>query len=305
VSVTYDGAPAAPIYPGSYAVVATIDDPNYEGSTAATLRVQATAVVKDELAVAGELDGSVQLLSGVDRAIEANATITGDVLLPGAPRVKIEGHPTYAGVTDAAGATTPSDYTFALKGSALARYVVRRVDPVALPVVTAPATPVGTRNVTLNRASDPIGDFATLRNLTLNGNAGTFVLPPGVYDTLTVNGGSTLVLGDATATDPVVYELQQLKLNGTATVQLVGPVIVKLANGLTLNGTFGSSEHPEWLELRVWRDGVALNSKATLHGTVVSPNARVVINGGAALHGRVTASDLTINGNGMLSEPAP
>jgi len=37
VTMTYDGSPTAPTEPGSYLVVATIDDPNYTGSTSGIL----------------------------------------------------------------------------------------------------------------------------------------------------------------------------------------------------------------------------------------------------------------------------
>jgi rhamnogalacturonan endolyase len=304
VTVNYDGNSAAPIYPGSYLVTATIDDPNYSGSASDTLRVHATARVRGELAIAGELDGSVQLVAAVDRDLEGSATLTGDVLLPGLPQVKVAGTPTYAGVTDASGASTPADYTFALKGRAVARYIVRRVDAGAWPVVTAPTASTGTRSVTLNRATDEIGESVTFRALTLNGNAGTVTLPGGAYDTLTVNGGSTLVLGSAAAATPVVYDVQRLILNGSATVKIAGPVILKLGHELTVNGIVGAAEHPEWLDLQVASDGVTLNSRAILHGSVTAPNGRVTINGHASLRGRVSAADLTINGNGALVDPA-
>ena len=37
IAITYDGAPVAPTAPGTYAVVATVNDPNYQGSTSGAL----------------------------------------------------------------------------------------------------------------------------------------------------------------------------------------------------------------------------------------------------------------------------
>ncbi len=46
IVITYDGSPAAPVNAGSYAVVATLDNPNYSGSTTGTLVIgKATATV--------------------------------------------------------------------------------------------------------------------------------------------------------------------------------------------------------------------------------------------------------------------
>jgi len=56
VTFTYDGSPAAPTGVGSYAVVATVDDPNYTGSASGTLELTeaATTVSIDALAPAGQ-----------------------------------------------------------------------------------------------------------------------------------------------------------------------------------------------------------------------------------------------------------
>jgi hypothetical protein len=39
-------------------------------------------------------------------------------------------------------------------------------------------------------------------------------LPPGSYGTFTANGGSGFIFGVAGATQPAVYNLQNLSLNG-------------------------------------------------------------------------------------------
>lgn len=302
VTFTYNGSSTPPTLPGTYAVVATVSDPNYAGSAEGTLVITITALVRHAPTLNGELDGSLQLLSGESFAINGNSYVAGDLLVPGTPTVRLNGHPLLAGIEDADGATAPSNYTITLNGNAVVRYIVRRVDPIALPVVIPPQAPAGTRDVYVNRPGQNVGDFATIRNLTLNGNVGTVAVPAGAYGNLTANGGG-FILGTAGATEPAVYDLQRLSLNGRATLQLAGPVVLKLANGVTLNGPVGSTANPEWLELEIFSGGLILNGNATLNGIVAAPNGTVIVNGNATLRGRVSADRLTLNGNGALQEP--
>jgi len=53
----------------------------------------------------------------------------------------LEWQPTFAGIYDTAGAVAPTNYTLTLNSGALVRYVLRRVDPLAMPIVTAPQWP--------------------------------------------------------------------------------------------------------------------------------------------------------------------
>jgi hypothetical protein len=177
------------------------------------------------------------------------------------------------------------------------------VDPIAWPAVDAPPAPAGTVNVTLNHAGQNVGDWSTLRNLTLNGNAGVRAVPPGAYGVLTANGNGGFILGISGASEPAVYALQGLVINGNASVQVVGPVVLTLAGGVTLNGTVGSPAHPEWLLLRVASGGVTLNGNVALHGTVIAPSGAVVINGNSTVHGEVRSDRLTLNGNAELIAP--
>jgi autotransporter-associated beta strand protein len=303
VDLTYNGGTTPPTLPGTYAVTATINDANHTGALSGTLTVTITALVRHAPTLNGDVDGSLQVLAGENFAINGGNYILGDILVAGTPTVKLSGHPQLTGIQDAGGAATPANYTLTLSGNSVARYVVRRVDPLDLPLVAAPSAPVGTRDVVVNSGGQDIGDFATVRNLTLNSTAGSRVIPAGVYGNFTASGNSALVLGVADATEPSVYQLQQLTLNGSATLQIAGPVVLTLANGVTLSSVAGASDQPEWLDLHIANGGVTLNGQATLHGVVTAPNGTVIINGGATLHGRVSADHLTLNGNGVLSDP--
>ncbi len=296
---TYNGSSTAPTLPGTYDVVATIDDPNYTGTATGQLVIGITALVRHAPVINGELDGSFQMLTGENLTLNGSALISGDMLVPGTPSLRLNGQPTLVDTQDAAGSVNPSTYSVTMGGKAMARYLVRRVDPIAMPVVTAPQAPSGTRDVFLNSSTDTLGDPATVRDLTLNGNAGPVALPPGAYRNLTANSGG-FVLGDANATDPTVYDVQRLTLNGSAQIQVVGPVVLRLANGLAFNGNIGNATDPSLLTVELFNGGVTLNGSATLNGTITAPNGSVIINGAATVKGSVTSDRLTINGNGAL-----
>ncbi|HYC70709.1 MAG TPA: ExeM/NucH family extracellular endonuclease [Opitutaceae bacterium] len=302
VVLTYNGGSSVPVNPGVYEVVATINHPDYTGTATDSLVIAITALVRRAPVLNGGLDGSIQVLLPENAALNGNAWVSGDLLLPGRPDVRLNGHPLYGGTIDRDGADTPADYAVTLNGRAVLRHVVRRVDPLAMPPVPLPPPPPGTRNVVLNAPGQAAGDFQTIRNLTLNGNAGAVAVPPGTYGALTANGTSALVLGTDGATEPEVYNLQQLTLNGAARLVVAGPVIVNLANGLALSGAAGAPGQPEWLDLSIAAGGLTLNGRATFDGFVAAPNGTVAINGDATLTGGVIADRLIINGNGLLEQ---
>jgi rhamnogalacturonan endolyase len=307
VVFTYDGNATAPTLPGTYAVVATIDDPVFAGSVGGTLEITVTALVRHAPTLNGDVDGSVQVLLPESVTFNGNSLVAGDLLVPGTPAVRRNGSGTVlAGIRDEGGEAAPTNYTITLNGHSMLRYLVRRVDAIALPAVTAPQPPNGTRDVALNNASQGAGDFATLRNLTLNGNAGVRAIPAGAYGDFIANGSSGFILGVAGATEPSEYHLQRLTLNGNAALRIVGPVTIKLASGLTINGSeVGSADHPDWLVLELVQGGVTLNGGSTLHGEVIAPAGTVTLNGNATVNGRISADRLTLNGNAVLHEAIP
>jgi rhamnogalacturonan endolyase len=215
--------------------------------------------------------------------------------------VILNGEPNYGGTIDGEGAGTPTNYNVTLNGATTLGHVVRRTDPVSLPIVSAPAPPSGTRNVTLNSSSGQIGDWATVRNLTLNSNVGQIAAPAGAYGEFTANGGSGFTLGVAGSVEPSVYYFQRLTLNSQARLEIAGPVIVVIANSLSVNGgTIGAAEHPEWLTLNIYAGGLMLNSGASVYGYVAAPAGTVVVNGSCRIVGGLASDRLTININGRL-----
>src|SRR5262249_39203633 len=178
-SLTINNAQGADI--GAYTVVVSNGAGNAT-SDAATLSIAAVALVNHAPALnSGVVQGSIRQMLGDNVALNGSVTITGALFAPGLPNVVLNGSPNYGGTLDGDGATTPANYTVTLNSNVTLGHVVRRTDPVPLPVVTTPTAPTGTRSVTLNNPSDPVGDWATVRNLTLNSNAGQVAAPAGAY----------------------------------------------------------------------------------------------------------------------------
>jgi RHS repeat-associated protein len=248
----------------------------------------------------GRVEGSVQMLLGEAVALNGGSTLTQDLLVPGTPTVTTSGNVIWQGAQAGSGATTPAGYAVRLNGGAALRYVRTRTNAVEIPSVPALPATSGTRSVTINQPDQSAGDFSTLRDLTLNGNVGSIVVPAGTYRNFTANGGSGFILGVAGAAQPAIYSLQNLTLNGQAAIQVVGPVILHLANGLNVNGQAGVSAHPEWLQVKVVTGGVTINGGAILHGSILAPSGEVKINGQGELWGTAMCDSFRLNGGGLV-----
>jgi rhamnogalacturonan endolyase len=96
-----------------------------------------------------------------------------------------------------------------------------------------------------------------------------------------------------------------LTLNSGARVQVIGPVILRVANSVSVNGgSVGAAAHSEWLEFEIANGSLALNSGSTVNGNVTAPKGTVTLNNGTTINGRVAADRLTINGSGVIDDPA-
>jgi hypothetical protein len=248
----------------------------------------------------GRIEGSAQQLLGENVTLNGGFTIAGDFLVPGTPTLQINGTPTFAGTIIGTGSASPTSHRVTLNGNVSLGYLRTRTDPIALPIVPPPPAPLGTRSVTITAAGQSIGNPATLRNLTLNGNVGQVVVPPGTYGNFVANGGSGFTLGAAGATTPVVYNLQNLTLNGSTRMDVVGPIILTVASGFIGNGLLGTTNQSSRLQLQLASGGLALNGGCTMHGSIEAPAGTVTINGNSCLIGPVKSDRLIINGNGCI-----
>jgi len=260
-----------------------------------------TALVRHAPTLNGQVQllGHVQQLLGETVTLNGGAAITGDLLVPGTPHLVLNGSPTFGGTSVGTGSASPSGYQVVLNGSARLGRLLTRVDPIALPVVAPPPPPTGTRDVVLTAPGQGLGDPASLRHLTLTGGAGTVSLPPGTYGAISVNGPSTLVLGQGGAATSATYHLQGLTLNGGARLHVASPVVLTVASTVVVNGSAGTAEHPWWLTLKVASGGLTLNGVSRLDGLVQAPNGAITLNGQARLRGSLAADRLTLNGGSV------
>lgn len=237
--------------------------------------------------------------------LNGGADVSGDLLMPGTPTVQLNGNPNYGGTLDGIGTSTPTNHKVTLNGGATLGHVVRRTDPVSLPVVAAPPQPAGTRSVSLNNPGESPGDFTTLKNLTLNSNVGLIAVPPGTYGSFNANSGSGFALGIAGATTPAVYNFQNLTLNSNSSFTVVGPVVVTVDGGFSTNANMGASDHPEWLKLRIAGGGLSIAGNRSVYAHLDAPDGTLTLNGGAQFTGLVASDRLTVNGNAVLRLVVP
>ena len=262
-----------------------------------------TALVKSGITLNGTLTGSAELMTATSVTLNSGGSLSGNLYVPGTPTITKNGSPTYGGAQVGSGSTTPTGYQITLNSGSSLGHIVTQTNAIALAAVAAPPSPTGTRSVSLNSSSGAaaaIGAFSTLENLTLNSNVGQISVPAGTYGNFTANSGSGFTLGVAGATQPAVYNFQQLTLNSGTTLTVVGPVTITLPQGLTLNSSMGSSSNPAWLHIQISSGGVTLNSNVSLYGSVLAPSGAVTINSGGLLEGALSCNQLTINSNGTL-----
>ncbi len=257
------------------------------------------AKVKYAPSVNGRIEGSAWQFQGEGLNFNSGATITGSLFVPGTPGLNVNGSPTFGGTITNTGSSSPTGYWISLNSGSTLGNLVIRTDAGTLTSVGTPPSSSGTRSVNINSSSDSAGDFSTLKNLTLNGG-GVFHVPAGTYDTFTANSGTGFRLGVTNGTTAAVYNFQSLNLNGSADIQVVGPVEIRVKNGFSANGAMGTSAHPEWLIIKISNGGFNFNSAYTMYGHVIAPNGTVMINSGCTIAGTVEADRLTVNSNGKL-----
>ncbi len=248
----------------------------------------------------GRIEGTVWQLNPEATTLNGSAVITSDLLVPGTPTVVRNGSPQLVGTLDGPGNPQPTNYQIVLNGTPSVRYIVRRVDPIAMPAVSAPLSPTGTRDVFLNNTNTNPGNWATVRNLDINGSLGPITVPPGTYGNFTLNGTNVIVLGLAGGSTPSTYNLQTLTLNGASEMRLAGPVILNVNNAVTVNGSCGTSASPGSLQMNLFQGNLVVNGNSTVYAIVRAPNNRVTLNGTSRLRGSVACDRLELNGSAVL-----
>ncbi len=267
---------------------------------------QKLAVTRHALQNNGRIEGTCQQLAGEGVNLNSGSVFTGDFLVAGTPTVQLNGSPTWSGQQTGTGSTNPTGYTITVNSGVQMRYLVQRTDPVTLATVATPPSPTGTRQVTINSASDAsaIGNWATVKDLTLNSNAGNVTVPAGTYGTFNASNSNNtgFVFGTAGASTASVYNLQALTLNSNSRLTLLGPVIINVAGQVAVNSNtaiVGSTSSSAWLQLNDAGAGVTLNSGSVIYGAVNAPAGTINVNGKIA--GTATCNQLTVNSGGVIT----
>ena len=257
------------------------------------------AVSRHALNNNGRIEGSAQQLLGENLNLNGGAFFGGDLLVPGNPKVKINGKPDFDGQKNGGGSNAPSNYQVSINSSARLGYLVTQSDPIALDAVASPPNPNGNRSVNVNNAGDvaKIGSWSTVRDLTLNASALDLAVPAGTYGNFSANGGA-LVFGAQNSATPSVYNFQNLTFNGQAQLKVVGPVVVNVRNGMNVGSVLGSAENQAWLQLRISNGSLNLNNGGVIYGSLRAPNGSVSVNG--TLWGTAQADRLTVNNSGAI-----
>jgi hypothetical protein len=262
-----------------------------------------TAIVRHAPTLNGNsgVRGSLQVLLPESIALNGNAWISDSLKVPGTPALRLNGQPTY-GTTIGALAASPSNYTVTLNGNAALGHLVTQTTGTMPPINSTWVSWVGTRDVRINRTSDIPGSFSRpVRDLTVNGNLGPVVVPPGNYRDITVTGNCSLIFGFTGS----AYNVRKLRFSGNSTLEIVGQVTLNVTEDATFNDDVGNSEHPDWLRLNLFTGDLTLDGTVSFHGHVLAPLGEVRINGQGKLHGGLSCDKLTMNGYGLLDVGCP
>jgi RHS repeat-associated protein len=249
----------------------------------------------------GRVEGALWQLTGENVVLDGRDVITTDLLVPGTPTVSVSDNPTFSGTIQGVENPLPGGYSVALGGNATLRHLITRTNPIQLQPVAAPPLPTGTREVALTRAGESAGDFATLRHLSLSGQAGAVSVPPGTYGKFNAGGHTAFVFGVSNSAQPTVYNLEELTLGGGSELRLAGPVVITVKNNVVLSGsTVGAADDPRRVALNIAAGELRVSGTSVLYGVVRAPASAVTIEGGGRLRGTVSCDRLTVNGNGVL-----
>ncbi|HEV2706799.1 MAG TPA: RHS repeat-associated core domain-containing protein [Pyrinomonadaceae bacterium] len=279
-------------------------------SPAALSEIGGVRQVYDKIAVvrhapqldSGRVEGALWQLLPENVVLDGTDAITSDLLVPGVPTVTIgSGKPSFDGVIEGVESTQPGGYSITISNNARLRHVITRTNPLSLLPVSAPPAPTGTRDVSLSKAGDTIGNPATLRDLSISGKAGAVAIPPGAYGKFTANGHTAFVLGVEGATEPSVYNLEELSLSGGSELRLLGRVKLNVRGNVSLSGsTVGAADNPQHLLLSVAQGALGVIGNGVLYAVVRNPQGSVSIGGNGRIRGTVTCDRLNIFGNGVL-----
>ena len=259
------------------------------------------AMVRHAPVIAGSVNGSVRMLLPENVTIAGSTVVTGDLKVPGTPRVRMTGRAVYAGTVDQGGPMQPTNHLVTLGGQARLGHVMRCIDQLQMASIDAPSAPQGTESITLSQPDQCIRHWETVRDLTLTGQALACPVPAGDYGAFRADAGTGFILGVAGSTIPSHYSFESLALGSHSSFQVVGPVVVTVTSGPTLGGSVGNASYPSWLKLQICSGDLTLNAGSTLNALVLAPRSTVFVNTNAMLVGFVSTDRLWVGSGGVIS----
>ena len=146
-----------------------------------------TAIVRHAPSVNSAIvEGSLQILLPENLQMQGEATVTGELRVPGNPTLIRQGNVSVGSIATGRGRASPPNYQVKMDERVHVGTFRTRVDAVAMPVVPVLLAPTGTRSLDVNGSGQRVGNWRTIRDLTLNNHAGSFVAPEGKYGTFVV-----------------------------------------------------------------------------------------------------------------------
>jgi RHS repeat-associated protein len=256
----------------------------------------------------GTIDGSLRVFSGESYAINSQFHLNGDLYAVGTPTITVNSGASHGGVINDGGSATPSGYGITLNsGVVLPGKIHTRANAIALPsdIPTSVPNPSGTRTVNINSPADlnSIGNWATLRNLNVNPSNLVINVPPGNYDTFSLNGPNIRLVFTAGT-----YNFSgTVNLNSGSNIQSNGAVTINVGQNLNLNnGSFGlgTGTSSSDVKLNVVGSSLSVNNNAQVWALVRAANATVNLNS-AIIRGHLIANYLNINSGQIIGDANP
>ena len=280
VNLTYNGSSSAPTNSGSYTVIGTISDANYQGSATNTLVIGAVSVT-----VASGLTANGKVYDGTTTAtINSNNVALSGVLAGDTANVKLSTN-SYTATFGTAAVGTSKAITvsgLSLTGSAAGNYTLTQPTGLTANITAKPLTAQGTLALT-----SKVYDRTTTANPT-----GAAALQ------------STEPAGSGTTSDGKPYSVDSVSLTGTAAYNFnsknVASATTVTESGLSLTGT-GSGNYTltapslsaTITALALTVTGVTANNKVYDGTTTATVNT-----GSAVLVGVISGDTVTLNTTG-------
>jgi len=257
-------------------------------------------LVRSELTLEGRVDGAVRVLGGAASVkLESSARIEGELVLPSETAPKSNQMRVPVDKT----AISKLSGTLSLVDRAAASAVVsgRRNQPsFALPQLEPARKPTSKRDLDIQGGRSGTELSLGARNVLMRASERELV--PGAYGTLTLEAG-TLRLGRPG--ELTRYDFQSLNLSGNSKIELLGPVVVWVSNGVRLQGAVGSPGKPQWFDLRVSSGDIRIVRGAEIHGYISATNSLVEVESFSNVFGGVCADKSRVHPGARLVAIAP